>query len=128
MIICNISFSDMSLLRVTAHVAFVLTLCCPHSSNSLLAKAGLCQGLHLFVLLHFIDIKVSSAQICIQKDKSRDLQLLFPSVRLYLTLLRAHTSHWTNIAALYVVVAVNSCKRKSFKFEVIHFSYKSFYY
>lgn len=92
----------MSLLRITAHVAFVFALCIPHSSNSLLAKPGLCQWLHLSVSLRFKDTKVSSVQVCIQKDKSRDLQLLFPICTFVFTLsLCTNASQRHNIAALY---------------------------
>lgn len=88
----------------------MFTLCGPHSSNSLLGKPGLCQWLHLSVSLHFKDIKVSSAQVCIQKGKSSDLQLLFLSVHLYLHYLLVPTQVSELVELHFATLHIASCR------------------
>lgn len=87
----------------------MFTLCGPHSSNSLLGKPGLCQWLHLSASLHFKDIKVSSAQVCIQKGKSSDLQLLFLSVHLYLHYLLVPTQVSELVELHFATLHIASC-------------------
>lgn len=77
-----------------------------HTATTLFTKAGLCQWLHLSVSLHFKDIKVNSAQVCVQKTNA-GICSCSPSMNsFYLYLF--HFAQFSGLMRLYILAVTTT--------------------